>query len=233
MSWNDEEYSVGQVDGDESPSASFIPAGAGIPWAREGIPPWHLWGNTITVDPVIPNTEDSLVLDATGQLIKVSYKRPESWHWVFAARILRAPGGPSAPIASEVLEVFFDVIVGVGRAQTVMNGFERFEWKWVGSQVVPTDHVMWSMSGLTPALAYTPLPDPIPDVATRRVIAQLTAQDIQVNCRVRLNSEDSDGSTAAVEVSAFFAPKTHVRPDWLQHVSTPEVLFAGNEVQGK
>jgi hypothetical protein len=225
-----------QVDGDASGMVNFTPAGAGVPWAREGIPPWHLWGNTITLDPIPLSNEDLRVPQTTGQLIKVSYKRPESWHWVFAARILRAPGGPDAPISSEVVTVSFDVTIGVGRAMVVLNDFEVFQWAWVGSQVVPTAHVMWSTSGLTPALGYTPLNPgpPVPDLATRRVISQLSAQDIQVNCRIDIQSEDGLGDPGAVEVSAFFAPKHHVRPDWFQKMPVvPEVLFAGAETGGK
>lgn len=228
----------GQVDGDTSGAVQFQSSLPSVdhPWMREGLPPWHLWGNSIIVDPVTANTEDSTVADATGQLIKASYKRPESWHWVFQSRILRAPGGPDDPIASVELDVFFDLIVGVGRSQTVLAGFEHFNWRWVGTQIVPFDRVLWSTSGLTPALAYTPLNPgpPIPDETTRRLVSQISAQDIQLNCRVRFAQEDSTGATAGVEVSAFFAPKTHVRPDWYQNPGTPpEGRFAGSETGGK
>lgn len=221
-----------QVDGDGSGAVDFTPGGAGQPWLREGIPPWHMWGNSITLDPIALSNEDFLAPDTTGQVVKVAYKRPETWHWLFAARILRAPGRPLIPVASEVVTVKFDLIVGVGRSNFVMRDFETFQWAWVGEQVVPFRHVMWSTSGLTPALGYTPLPTPEPDPATRRVISQITAQDIQVSCRISINSEDGIGEPGAVEVAAFFAPKSHIRPDWF--VNGPaELMFPGAEIQGR
>lgn len=222
----------GQVDGDESASVQFQGTGGGQPWLREGIPPWHMWGNSILLDPVPLGNEDLDVPETTGQLIKISYKRPETWHWILSARIVRAPGRPLIPVSSVVVTVIFDLIVGVGRSNIQMRNFETFQWAWVGEQEVPTEHVMWSSSGLTPALAYTPLPDPEPDLTTRRTVDQLSAQDIQVSCRVSMLSEDGIGDPGAIEVSAVFAPKTHVRPDWFVD-GPPELMFPGAETQGK
>lgn len=233
MNWRrqaDDFDDYAQVDGDAS--VQFQAGSIGTPWLREGVPPWHMWGNTITLDPIPLSNEDFIAPETTGQLIKVSYKRPETWHWVFSSRILRAPGRPLIPVASEVVTVKFDLIVGVGRSTVVMRDFETFQWAWVGEQQVPVTHVMWSTSGLTPALGYTPLPTPEPDPATRRSVSQITAQDIQLSCRVTIDSEDGIGEPGAVEVSAFFAPKSHIRPDWFVK-GPPELMFPGAEIQGR
>lgn len=42
----------GQVDGDSSGAVQFERRGAGIPWARNPMPPWHLWGNTQRVEEI-------------------------------------------------------------------------------------------------------------------------------------------------------------------------------------
>jgi hypothetical protein len=228
----DDDDEQGQVDGDEPIAADFASRyqSVGQPWLRSGVPPWHMWGNTQVLGPILPETEVSVPPLTAGQLVKVSYKRPESWHWVFAARILEAPiPGPSA---SGEIEVFFDVIIGVGRAQLTMPGFDRFRWVWTGLELAPTSHVMWSTSALTPALDYTAGPTPEPDLTARRLITQIVSQDIQVNCRARFANSSGDG-TATVEVSAFLSPKTHNRPDWLIQRSPPEVMFAGDEIGGR
>jgi hypothetical protein len=51
-----------------------------------------------------------------------------------------------------------------------------------------------------------------------------------VNAQLRNTS--TFPTTIVVEVAAFLAPKTHVRPDWYRD-GPNEIVFAGSEVEGK
>jgi hypothetical protein len=57
-------------------------------------------------------------------------------------------------------------------------------------------------------------------------IEWLPAQDIQCYARASLGPV----GTADIEVSAWFAPRSHVRPDWFRE--TDESRFRGGEVDG-
>lgn len=213
-----------QVDGD----VAFAPGSAGQPWVRAGVPPWHMWGNSQVIGPVVAETTDTTAPQLTGQLVKVAYKRPDTWHWVFAARIIDAPV-PGVAGEAEI-EVFFDVIVGVGRAQVKLEAFERFRWQWLGLDQPPRQ-TMWTSSALTPALDYIIVgPVSEPDPLTKRRVDQIVAQDVQVSCRVRFFNDTGLG-TATVEVSGFMAPKTHVRADWFSD-GPAEMQFGGGEIGG-
>lgn len=257
--------SFGQSDGDGSvgadfPSgvAEFRPGSAGQPWLRAALPPWHLWGNSQRLTATFG--AGTGLVPQTGQLVKISYKRPESWHWLFSARLVEGPdsaGGIPAPIGA-LVTVSFGLTIGIGRSQISMTagdtppfgrsaGFETFSFRWgpvtgafprnvhlystevlapnrFFSSDVPTDQSGNAIPGIAPGL--------LSQSASR--IQQVVAQDLQVDCVVRalaLPGDAAFGLPVTVELSAAFAPKTHLRPDWQQKVP-PEIAFAGQEVGG-
>lgn len=223
-----------QVDGDASAAVAFVP-NAAAPWLREGVPPWHMWGNSQTLR-VNAETTDTPAPVSSGQLVKVSYKRPETWHFLLSARIINAP---EVTLENELaITVFFDVISGVGRSQSQLLTFETFSWGWVQNQPPPYSKVLWTQQVQTPALRMVFDSDSgeyVDDPNSVRVFNELVGQDVQVNCRVAFfmrGINEGDQSFADVEVSAYFAPKTHVRPDWFVQ-GPPEVMFPGAETQGK
>lgn len=224
-----------QVDGDESGAANFTPSGLGQPWLRGGIPPWHMWGNSVEV-PLNAYTSDSPLVSTAGQIVKVAYKRPESWHFLLGARIINAPTIDADNDA--ILTVNFDIITGIGRSQQQMPTFQTFNWKWRNSiaPAPPPTTIIWCTSTKTPPLGYIfSAGEFIPDPSTQRDVLELVGQDIQVTCRADFfmrGINEGEQSTAVVEVSAFLAPKTHVRPDWYVK-GPPEVLFGGDEIAGK
>lgn len=225
----------GQIDGDGDPSPYVAPGLTGSPfaanfgaqpWMRGGLPPWHLWGNVIPIGPISGFASNPVQF--TGQLVRAAYKRPETWHWIFGARIVNAPVAGGA--GSWQLSVAFDLIVGIGRSMLQLPSFETLRWTWTGS-FVPTQP-LWSTNALA-TTDYT-LTDGVPSLGTQRIIDQIVAQDIQLNCRASLIAIDEPGGGQAnVEVSAYFAPKHHARPDWYQIVRTVrEAQFAGDETGG-
>lgn len=234
-----------QVDGDGSPHATAMRA---QPWVRmSGLTPWHMWGNTITFPPfdLQENPEGTTASpEASGQLIKVAYKRPESWRWLFHARFISAlDGGSFGPtLETCFVNLEFDLIVGHGRSQVEMRGFERFRWTWksLASDVPPTPPPTWSLSGQTPNLNYVqPNVEIPPQTDIFRNFDVLVAEDIQCRCRAFMTVSGAFPvppnffAPTQIEVSAFFAPNVHVRPDWMQVEVPPEAQFPGEEIRGR
>lgn len=233
-----------QVDGEGSPHATAMRA---QPWVRmSGLTPWHMWGNSIALQPFelleVPEGTTSSI-EQSGQLIKVAYKRPESWHWLFHARFISAVDGGSLGPGLETLFVNleFDIIIGHGRSQVELRAFERFRWKWkvVAGTTPPFPPSMWSTSASTPNLNFVQPNVEIPvEPEVVRPIDQLVGEDIQCRCRAFMTATGPFPvflpiAPTQLEVSAFFAPKVHVRPDWMQVEVPPEAQFPGEEIRGR
>jgi hypothetical protein len=252
MSWNDDDH-----DGDGAGYARFQPSLGGVdhPWLREGIPPWHLWGNSQTLDAVVQTAAAGQVQPTTGQLVKISYKRPESWHWILSSRLISGPSGDLvAPAGAVSINVYFDLIIGTGRSAIVLQGltgvgftsrsFEQhtFQWDAAGGGFPPGAKI-WTTEVLAPARTFRTFPpffndtgNAVPPDESASVIDKIVAQDIQLSCRVFATTGIANaalGGTVQVEVSAAFAPAVHVRPDWYQRTAVSEAQFAGSETGGK
>lgn len=229
----------GQVDGDASAPAGFSSSAAASPfaiamhaqpWLRNvGVPPWHLWGTTQQL--TFRTSSFGVASQLASQLVKVSYKRPETWHWLFHARLI---SGPTVLNPQEAgVRVHFDVITGLGRTVVQMPSFESFQWVWTdpGGGPVPTPPtgiVMWSTSTYGPQRSYN---NATPPAAVENRIDELVSQDLQIG--VRLESLSNFPNTIVVEVSAFVSPKTHIRPEWLHPEAPLEQVFPGDEIGGR
>jgi hypothetical protein len=213
-----------QVDGDDSGTARFVSnlRSAGIPWAREGLPPWHLWGTQETVVAQSGVMFTPAVV-ASQQLTRVAYKRPDTWHWLFFARLLEGPSPGPGQGASLVIN--FDVTIGLGRSNVQLVGFETFSWSWGTGDSPPTSVVMFSSTSRGSLRTFPPPATPVDNL-----ISELVAQDVQVNARIQNGSNFV--SSIRCEVASFFAPKSHIRPDWYSD-GPLEVQFTGAENQGK
>ena len=232
----------GQVDGDApwarpGELSPFARSFGEQPWVRSNVPPWHMWGNSQIIDVAVPDSSDtSFPVQTPGQIFRVSYKRPETWHWLFGARIVNAPNTGVGQTASITIQ--WDLISGIGRSQQQMLGFDRFRWVWAGAAGVPPfAHVMWATSTRTPALDYVFSGGVwLPDATTIRTINQISGQDLQLNVRVNWFMSGTPFAPLQIEVGGFIAPKTHVRPDWFLGAAAPsplEALFAGEETKGQ
>jgi hypothetical protein len=189
-----------------------------------GMPPWHMWGNTARLE--LQSTPNFGGM-ATKQLVKINYKRPETWSFFFGARVINAASGG----AVLGVHVAFDIIIGVGRTMfsttpnappgvnalgTTVPAFVRFRFD-VGIPIVPLlNQPKWTTTGQPPVMD-----DSTPLVLTPPV-EWLPAQDIQ--CTVRAGLQNV--GTATVEVTSWFAPRSHVRPDWFNE------QFLGGETNG-
>jgi hypothetical protein len=215
-----EEYA--QMDGDEGPQpvANFVPNTA-LPWLRNPQPPWHMWGNTQVIDLVSTGALANPAFNS-GQLCKVGYGRPDTWHWVFSAKILNA----EAAVAPSLAAVFvaFDLIIGVGRSNIQLPDFEQFVINYPAAAPLTP---FYSTQVIGPNRTLTPGPGgPVANI-----ISEIAAQDIQVQVRTAF-FHSAPGAQAKIEVSAHFAPKNHTRPDWYR-TGPEEVAFPGAEIEGR
>jgi len=196
---------------------------------RSGISPWHMWGNTQTIDGVI-ETVGELRQGRQGQLCKISYLRPETWHWLFKAKLLSGPD--NTPGFFTRIFVHWDLIVGIGRSSIRMvalenrqrvTAFDDFQFQW-GPVIptFPTDAQVWSTETRGPPKIFETDAFSL-DSAT--IISEITAQDIQLQVTVVgltiVDNVLSAGAPFSVEISAQFAPQTHVRPEWFKGGAFP------------
>jgi hypothetical protein len=181
--------------------------------------PWHLWGDTKLL--VVPHSV-TIVDEFSSQLAKVSYGRPETFDFMFGARIVDM----SDPLdAGGEISVSFDVTVGVGRSHLTMLSFERYLFYWTAAPP-PIRIQKYSAEVFGPPrtdIAISPA-----TTVPENLISEITAQDIQVQARVQYTGGLNDPRTASVEVTAFFAPRSHVRPEWFSKGGK----FRGNEDNG-
>jgi hypothetical protein len=184
----------------------LVACGDGEDEPLANIPPWHLWGDTKTI--VVPHSI-ALVEEYSSQLAKVSYGRPETWDFMFGARIVNL----SEPLDTGEIEVHFDVTIGVGRSHLQMLSFEYFMFYWTALPA-PLNVQKYSAEVLGPNR--TDIPIPPATTIPANVISEITAQDIQVQTRLIYTGGAIPVKTATVEVTAFFAPRSHIRPEWFK-----------------
>lgn len=200
-------------------------------WAKAGnpMPPWHMWGNTVRLDGSVRTAAGGQQVGrATSQLLRVSYKRPETWSFFLGARIVNA----SASTTGCTIRVVTDVMLGVGRSmydttrpdQTaiVQSGFSTFVW------VVPPGpgtNLLLLPPKYTTVASRVVLDDSVPAAFER--CEWFPATDIQMTSKLILTTTDQD-LDVSVEVTGFVAPRTHVRPDWFNASNR----FLGGETGG-
>jgi len=186
-----------------------------------------MWGGSQKITTRTLGLGDAPV-EATQQLAKVSYKRPETWNFLFVAQIV---GGSAVPDPGNGdLRVRFDLIVGLGRTMSILTaeaiGFENYQFLWTGPRGGPPKHLIYT----TQVYGNNRTMDTAPALQRENLITNIVAQDIQANVLVT-NVSDYAG-TVDVEVAAYFAPSTHVRPEWYCD-APPEVTFPGDEIGGR
>ncbi len=171
-----------------------------------------------------------------AQLARISYKRPETWRFLFWGRLL---GGTTGAAATTQIHALFDVFVGVGRSvfdtqkailgvPANFNAFASLVWR-VPAGTVPGQqnfNIKWLQR--VPGYTYDDSGGATPPT---RDTDLLVAEDI--SCRVRLVMSSGDpGVSVQAEVGAFFAPNVHVRPDWFSDDEEQAPQFPGGEVKG-
>lgn len=185
------------------------------------ISPWHMWGTSQRVQLVGELTAVSNQPAKNSQLARVNFRRPETWSFFLSASISATP---AASVSSD-LDVSFGIIIGVGRSNVYVPKFVSFHFVVPANAAVPPppyEAQKWAMSATSP-----PFDDSSPTVLATGL--QFPAQDIQCYANSSYSGTGASGLIADVTLSAFFAPATHVRPDWFNEEG---LQFLGGETGG-
>jgi hypothetical protein len=177
-------------------------------------PPWLMWGNkqTMKIPLIIGNAQTS-----GSQLLKIAYGRPESWRFLFMARVIAQPLANPADHPVTELIVDFNVDTGIGRAtanldrlpaSTNQPGFERYIF--AGNPIVPTNANAFKWSTSVPGPNRLDVGTNVPNMTD-----VIVGQDIQVAVSV-LSTCSMDQPNLILEVGAFFSPNVHLRPEWFK-----------------
>jgi len=173
-------------------------------------PPWLMWGNSQPIDfqAIGAGTEGDTEVPAASQFLRIDYGRPETWRFLFFAQIT------NWAVQSEIatLDVFFDLTPGLGRSQCTIRGFEHFVFS-----APATNQFLWSTS------VNGPIRDPDADDTSNK-IELIPAQSITLGARLVIGALNQN-DLVQVTVHAYFAPNTHVRPEWING------MFPGGEDQ--
>lgn len=182
------------------------------------LPPWHLWGIDQVVNPIVtalPTPNNTV----TQQLARIAYGRPDTWEFLFVASVIQAQ--TLSPGSTINVQVLFDLIVGIGRGVSVLQGFGSLVF--TGNAAVLQGDTKWTTAVQAPENN-----DPLPSY--RPNIDHVVAQDIQCSARVAVWEPGGgpvvgDG-TVKVQVASYFSPRTHIRPEWILG------QFSGDEQAG-
>jgi hypothetical protein len=172
------------------------------------IDPWRMWGSTQTIE--LPGSATP-ISQTSGQIANIDSHYPTSWGFFLACQLQY--DGTVLPSNS----VFVDFILtfGVGRSTVILDPFVRFDFS-----ILNNDFVSRTSRFCTQVQAYAPSEFHFNGVPTasnqtaNNIIDAIPASNIQLNARLTPTGPLPVGSLTSVQCSGFFAPKTHVRPDW-------------------
>lgn len=187
--------------------------------ALAGLAPWKMWGGSTVLNPVSGGVVSTPV--SSGQSARVNFGRPDSWAFLFFVQLGNGLGPGGSPVTPNGnIQVSIDLQVGIGRSLVLLPDFARFVFQWAGGyNANALGRFKWTCVTRTPVLddqAATP---------DTPLIEHFPAEDIQASARGIMNTV-TNGDTAQVTVTTLFAPRTHIRPEWL------EGEFRGGEDQG-
>ncbi len=185
-----------------------------------------MWGTTVKA--ISPSGQ--LNTTTNQQIARINYKRPETWSFFLAAKIV---GGTVS--GGGILTVRMDLLFGVGRSV-----FDTRQSEGQGIPRIAFAVFAWDLAGITDPVQDTPfatkytnrvLSPPLidEDLTTQQPLDWIPAQDIQVQSSFRHNKTDI-ADTVTLELSSYFAPRVHTRPDWL--AEDPAKQFVGGETGG-
>lgn len=192
----------------EPPIPEVLPPRAG---QRSGIAPWHMWGNTQTIQTAQTGGSGVASAPGIGQMLRINYRRPDTWHWILSGVLLEAPAA-ALPGSGAQIDLFWDLTIGIGRAAMVLEGIEHFRWDYNNPNPTPLGQA-FRLTTSSFVGNRTESQQGIVHTTGLTSIDELVFQDAQLTSRLILTTT-GNGFSAKVEASAQFAPKTHIRPEW-------------------
>lgn len=197
-------------------------------------PPWHLWGNTQIIRTTVQLGGPGLLPQPNmNTLCRVGYGRPDTWQWVFQARLISGPN--STPGETMNVLITFNVILGMGRASLRLYGVAGTQSRPLEAlafllgpvdPVFPRNAHLFSTSGLFSRVHSEAV---LPGIEVNQIVAETIVCEANVTASAPVTNVLALGQPVEVEVSALFSPVTHIRPDWFQE-GPPELQFPGGEV---
>lgn len=183
-------------------------------------PPWHMWGVTETI--IVPVARPGTVFSGVGipttkQLVQVRYARPESWHFLFATRIVSIDGINVANSGS--VTVAWDLTVGLGRSTLQVPSFVTHSASWLATIPGFTMNVLQDPTTLI-TTSWQGSPAVFNNAGTltfsgNTPISEIIGQDIQLACRAYALVDDLQFPVSAtLQLTGQFSPKNHIRPEW-------------------
>jgi hypothetical protein len=176
----------------------------------EGIAPWHMWGSEATV--IVPHGNPiTFNVQQVQQLARIHYKRPETWTFLFFAELIAGTdnGGASQ------LDCNFDLTIGVGRSSVTLKQFCNLRFDW--TLFAPVNQPLFSSASPNKAQVAFGFPP-----TSNGVMTDFPADDVQCTCQLVPGGFTEE---TTVRVGAFFAPRTHIRPEWFR--SNPDFRGGG------
>jgi len=178
-----------------------------------------MWGETQDVE---VRSTGGLVTRQEKQILRINYGRPESWCFVLGATMVETTGQSAV---GTFATVSYKLTVGVGRSAFSIPDWHVFTWDYNAATIATLNgSVLWTNTVANRVTATGAVADP-PVFTSTSWIDSIVAQDIQLAATVSVDSA-GEPTTAKIAVSAYFAPKAHVRPEWFIH------QFPGNEQKG-
>lgn len=192
--------------------------------------PWQMWGTSA----IVQSNQRGAV---SQQLAKVSYKRPETWAFFLAARIVQLVNTTDLNPVS--IAVQWNVISGVGRSffQTpnllgglgfnipaLVQPFAFMCWR----EIPPNTDVEAIPNN--PRFTTESRTNPLDDADETSVfpLKWIVSEDIQ--CSAIVTQSSNIIVDCSVELTSFFAPLHHVRPEWFADEEAQR--FRGHEHEG-
>lgn len=165
-------------------------------------------------------------------LCRAAYGRPETWRFLFSARLISAPATGVADQAN--VSMWFELFTGIGRSAIHIPFWINLpSYVWNFGAAVPANLVTWTNVARTDNTSFS-IDSGGVSWDTTILTDQIIGQDITVVAHAKFTT-DIPGVTqpAILEVSGQISPNTHVRPDWMQVDALPAEQFAGGEVKGR
>lgn len=180
------------------------------------VSPWLLWGGSEALN--CPYTGIFTTTVASRQLNKISYGRPDTWHWLFSVAIVGTTYAVLPTTVGQQLQVFFDLTIGIGRSQVTLPAFEHYTFTAAAGDTL--DGQIWSTTAVGPDRGGVL-------VNSDNLVRQIVAQDIQLQCRAVYSTGETHGDSVRIQVDTHFAPVNHIRPEWYRGE------FPGHEDHGQ
>jgi hypothetical protein len=178
------------------------------------VSPWRTWGNTANLE-LFANAAD--VTAQPQQLVNVTYDRPDTWSWFFAAR-MQGNAGAFFNLPGGNPTVQWDVTFGVGRSNMQIPSFHTMVFSaatlnTLNAQLVVTGNQSTGSNGINPGTDPSPLGDTV-----RVDIRDIPAESIQITATVFAPVLTG---FLNVELTAYAAPRSHFRKEWLVEDQNP------------